>query len=95
MVTHDRYFLDRVCTKMIELDQGDLYIHNGNYEVYLENKETRIEQEKLAAHKHKNLYKKELEWVRAGVQRVAQNLIVDFKGLKNCVRNVLNSKKSH
>jgi len=68
MVTHDRYFLDRVCTKMIELDQGDLYIHNGNYEVYLENKETRIEQEKLAAHKHKNLYKKELEWVRAGVQ---------------------------
>ncbi len=36
MVTHDRYFLDRVCTKMIELDQGDLYIHNGNYEVYLE-----------------------------------------------------------
>lgn len=53
---------------MIELDQGDLYIHNGNYEVYLENKETRIEQEKLAAHKHKNLYKKELEWVRAGVQ---------------------------
>lgn len=43
---------------MIELDQGDLYIHNGNYEVYLENKETRIEQEKLAAHKHKNLYKK-------------------------------------
>lgn len=68
MVTHDRYFLDRVCTKMIELDQGDLYIHNGNYEVYLENKETRIEQEKLAAHKHKNLYKKELEWVRASVQ---------------------------
>ena len=68
MVTHDRYFLDRVCTKMIELDQGDLYIHNGNYEVYLENKETHIEQEKVAAQKHKNLYKKELEWVRAGVQ---------------------------
>ena len=53
---------------MIELDQGELYIHNGNYEVYLENKETRIEQEKVAAQKHKNLYKKELEWVRAGVQ---------------------------
>ena len=68
MVTHDRYFLDRVCSKIIELDQGDVFIHNGNYEVYLENKEIRIEQEKAAAQKHKNLYKKELEWVRAGVQ---------------------------
>ena len=68
MVTHDRYFLDRVCTKMIELDQGDVYIHQGNYEVYLKDKEIRYEQEKAAAQKHKNLYKKELEWVRAGVQ---------------------------
>lgn len=68
MVTHDRYFLDRVCSKILELDQGDMYIHNGNYEVYLEDKEIRIEQEKAASQKHKNLYKKELEWVRAGVQ---------------------------
>ena len=49
MVTHDRYFLDRVCTKMIELDQGDLYIHNGNYEVYLENKSQLVHSAKARA----------------------------------------------
>ena len=68
MVTHDRYFLDRVCTKIFEMDQGEMYIHNGNYEVYLENKQKRIELEAAQAQKHKNLYLKELEWVRAGVQ---------------------------
>ena len=68
MVTHDRYFLDSICNKIIELDQGDLYIHKGNYEVYLKNKETRIELENQAIAKHKNLYNKELAWVRAGVQ---------------------------
>lgn len=68
MVTHDRYFLDSICTKIFELDQGDLYIHKGNYETYLENKEIRLEQERQAQQKHKNLYKKELAWVRAGVQ---------------------------
>ena len=68
MVTHDRYFLDRVCTKIFEMDQGEMYVHNGNYEVYLENKQKRIELEAAQAQKHKNLYLKELEWVRAGVQ---------------------------
>ena len=68
MVTHDRYFLDRVCTKIIELDHGDAFVHQGNYQVYLENKEAReasLVQEKKA---YKSLYKKELAWVRAGVQ---------------------------
>lgn len=68
MVTHDRYFLDRVCTKIFEMDQGNMYVHNGNYEIYLENKQTRIQLEAAQAQKHKNLYLKELEWVRAGVQ---------------------------
>ncbi len=68
MVTHDRYFLDRVCTRIFELDQGDLYIHEGNYEVFLNNKEERLRLESEAIAKHKNLYTKELAWVRAGVQ---------------------------
>lgn len=68
MVTHDRYFLDRVCTKIFELDHGSMYVHEGNYEVYLENKQIRIEQEQRAREIHKNIYKKELAWVRAGVQ---------------------------
>lgn len=68
MVTHDRYFLDSICTKIFELDSGSLYVHKGNYEVYLTNKEIRLELEKQAQAKHKNLYKKELAWVRAGVQ---------------------------
>lgn len=68
MVTHDRYFLDRICTKIIELDQGELYVHKGNYQTYLTDKETRLELESLQRQKHKNLYTKELAWVRAGVQ---------------------------
>ena len=68
MVTHDRYFLDRVCTKIFELNQGDLYVHKGNYEVYLENKEARLQIEEQNKAAHKSLYKKELAWVRAGVQ---------------------------
>ena len=68
MVTHDRYFLDRVCTKIFELNQGDLYVHKGNYEVYLENKDARMQIEEQNRAAHKNLYKKELAWVRAGVQ---------------------------
>ena len=54
MVTHDRYFLDRVCTKIYELDQGDFYTHEGNYEVYLENKQIRQENEKKQINKLKN-----------------------------------------
>lgn len=68
MVTHDRYFLDRVCSKIFELDHGSMYVHEGNYEVYLENKQIRLEQEQREREIHKNLYKKELAWVRAGVQ---------------------------
>lgn len=68
MVTHDRYFLNNICTRIFELDLGSFYEHKGNYEVYLENKEIRIAQQELAAHKHKQLFKQELAWVRAGCQ---------------------------
>lgn len=64
MVTHDRYFLERVCNEIIELDHGKLYTYKGNYSYYLENKETRIQQEHVETGKAKQLFKKELEWMR-------------------------------
>lgn len=64
MVIHDRYFLERVCNEMIELDQGKLYTYKGNYAQYLEKKEARIEQEQSGADKAKNLFLKELDWMR-------------------------------
>lgn len=64
MVTHDRYFLERVCNEIIELDQGELHRYKGNYSYYLEKKEERIIQEATTTDKAKNLFKKELDWMR-------------------------------
>ncbi|WP_461588242.1 ABC-F family ATP-binding cassette domain-containing protein [Winogradskyella sp.] len=64
MVTHDRYFLERVCNEIIELDHGQLYTYKGNYSYYLEKKESRIESESIEVGKAKQLYKKELDWMR-------------------------------
>ncbi|WKK66066.1 ABC-F family ATP-binding cassette domain-containing protein [Lutimonas zeaxanthinifaciens] len=64
MVTHDRYFLDRVCNEILELDQGSLYRYKGNYSYFLEKKEERITAEQSTISKAKNLFKKELEWMR-------------------------------
>jgi len=64
MVTHDRYFLERVCNEIIELDNGQLYSYKGNYSYYLEKKDARIEQEAVEQHKSKILFKKELDWMR-------------------------------
>lgn len=64
MVTHDRYFLDAVCTRIIELDDSRLYSYTGNYAYYLEQKSVREFNEKREAEKARNLLKKELEWMR-------------------------------
>ena len=64
MVTHDRYFLERVCNEIVELDHGELYKYKGNYSYYLEKKEERITQEAVSTNKAKNLFKKELDWMR-------------------------------
>nr|WP_196895751.1 ABC-F family ATP-binding cassette domain-containing protein [Aureivirga marina] len=64
MVTHDRYFLERVCNEIIELDHGKLYRYKGNYSYYLEKKEERIAIEQLSVEKAKNLFNKELDWMR-------------------------------
>ncbi|SFN88019.1 ATP-binding cassette, subfamily F, uup [Capnocytophaga haemolytica] len=64
IVTHDRYFLERVCNEIIELDVGELYSYKGNYSYFLEKKEQRLAQEQASVEKAKNLYVKELDWMR-------------------------------
>ena len=64
MVTHDRYFLERVCTHIIELTDNGIDKYEGNFSLYLENKALRQEQEKREVAKAKNLFKTELEWMR-------------------------------
>jgi len=64
MVTHDRFFLERVCNEIIELDNGKLYQYKGNYSYYLEKKEERIASENASVDKAQNLFVKELEWMR-------------------------------
>lgn len=64
MVTHDRFFLERVCNEIIELDNGKIYQYKGNYSYYLEKKEERIASENSSIDKAQNLFVKELEWMR-------------------------------
>lgn len=64
MVTHDRYFLDRVCNKILELTDGKLYRHEGNYSYFLQKRDEREEVYDIEAGKAKQLMKKELEWMR-------------------------------
>lgn len=64
LVTHDRYFLDNVCTEIWEMEGSNLYVHKGDYENFLEKKAAREESEAASIDKARNLYRKELEWMR-------------------------------
>jgi len=64
MVTHDRYFLERVCDEIYELDQGELYRYKGNYSYYLEKREERYKNMQSQIDKAKNLFSRELQWMR-------------------------------
>lgn len=68
LVTHDRYFLDRVTNRMFELDGGKLYSYKGNYAAFLEAKAIREENEAATIEKRKNLFRRELEWIRRGAK---------------------------
>ncbi|MBO0478992.1 ABC-F family ATP-binding cassette domain-containing protein [Vagococcus fluvialis] len=68
VTTHDRYFLDRVTNKIMELSQGNLYEYPGNYQAYLAMRAEREETEATQAHKKKQLFKQELAWMRAGIK---------------------------
>lgn len=67
-VTHDRYFLDRVTTRILELDRGGAYAYEGNYSAYLEGKALRLGREAAQTRKRQNLLRVELEWMRRGAQ---------------------------
>lgn len=68
MITHDRYFLDRVVNEIVEIDGGNLYTYKGGYSYFLEKKLEREALEVSAEEKRKNLYRKELAWIRQGAQ---------------------------
>ncbi|MDF2790947.1 MAG: multidrug transporter ATP-binding protein [Neobacillus sp.] len=68
LVTHDRYFLDRVANRMFELDGGNLYSYKGNYAAFLEAKAIREENEAATFEKRQNLFRRELEWMRRGAK---------------------------
>lgn len=85
MVTHDRYFLERVCNEIIELDNNQLYGYKGNYSYYLREKEARMEREVVEQHKSKLLFKKELDWMRRQPKArttKSKSRIDDFKEIK-------------
>lgn len=96
MVTHDRYFLDRVVNKTIELDQGRLFTYTGNYAWFVEQKALRQELETATARKQQNLYKSELEWIRAGAQArsTKQKARIDrFNDLKDQLAGTAGNEK--
>lgn len=85
MVTHDRYFLDRIVTQIVEVSQGSLYFYEGNYSKYLELKLLREEMEIATERKQKSLFRKELEWIRRGVRArgtKSKSRIERFENLK-------------
>ncbi len=65
-VTHDRYFLDRIANRIVELSKGEFYSHAGNYTAYLVNKAVRLENEEIEERKKQSFLRRELEWVRKG-----------------------------
>ena len=65
MVTHDRYFLDRVCDRIAEIDGGGVYMHDGNFSYYLEQKAARLDMENAQARKRSAILRREIEWIRA------------------------------
>ncbi|HAE63113.1 MAG TPA: ABC transporter [Eubacteriaceae bacterium] len=94
MVTHDRYFLDRVADKIVELSCGSLHAYPGNYSYYLDKKLERLAQESATERKKLGLYKKELAWIRKGAKaRTTKQKarIQRFDSLKDSIQSVDNS----
>jgi len=86
MVTHDRYFLERICDHIIELEDGRLYHHEGNYQYFLQKRAERREIERKRLYKANQLYKKELEWMRRSPKArtsKSKSRIDDFKELED------------
>ncbi len=89
LVTHDRYFLDSVCDRIWELEDGKLYVHQGDYAYYLEKKADRLERDQSSLDKARNAYRKELEWMRKQPKArttKAKSRIDRFEDLENRAR---------
>ena len=96
MVTHDRYFLDRVCNQIIEIDEFGLFSYSGNYAYYLEKREERIANHNAAVDKARNLLRTEQEWMRRMPQargHKAQYRIDNFHKLKETASQTVTEKK--
>ena len=86
MVTHDRYFLNRITRKIVEVDNGKLYAYEGNYSTYLEQKAQREADAEAKERKNRTLYRQELEWIRRGVRArgtKSKDRIARFQELEN------------
>lgn len=96
MITHDRYFLENICNEILELDNGVLYKHKGNYSKYLENKELREENQRVSVEKAQNTYRKELEWMRRQPKArttKAQSRVDNFENVKAAATARVEDKK--
>jgi ABC transport system ATP-binding/permease protein len=96
MVTHDRYFLDRVCTDIIEIDQKKLFQYSGNYSYYLEKREERLDAFSAETERTVNLYRKELEWMRRQPQAratKAKSRIDRFQNIEDRAKLRFNNDK--
>lgn len=96
LVTHDRYFLDRVTNRMFELDGGKLFTYKGNYAAFLEAKAIREENEAATLDKQRNLFRRELEWIRRGAKArtTKQKARIDrFENLEQQISSVSTSDK--
>jgi len=96
MVTHDRYFLERVCNEIIELDNGKLYTYKGNYSYYLEKKDERLAAEQASVEKAKNLFNTELNWMRRQPKArttKSKSRIDDFYKIKEAAHQRRNDHK--
>ena len=86
MVTHDRYFLNRITRKIVEVDRGSLFSYDGNYSTYLEQKAQREADAEAQERKNRSLYRQELEWIRRGVRArgtKSKDRIERFHALEN------------
>lgn len=96
MVTHDRYFLESICETIYELDDNELYKYDGNYSYYLEKKEERMQSQRTNIEKAKNIYRRELEWIRSTPQArtgKSKSRIDSFKKVKSDAHKQVNQKQ--
>ncbi|WP_421379057.1 ABC-F family ATP-binding cassette domain-containing protein [Bacillus salacetis] len=91
LVTHDRYFLDRVTNRIFELDGGNLYSYKGNYQAFIEAKAERDVQEKQMAEKQRNLYRRELAWMRRGAKARSTKQKARIQRFENLEDNMISS----